>query len=274
MKNRTVIGIVCLVLALVVTFAIAPLVNKLSEGKVSIVRMTKDVTQGHMISDGDIEVVKVGGYNLPTNVITSKEKVVGKFATTDIKKGDYLLPTKLTTTSDKASDVFRTLNGDKQAISITIQSFAGGLSGKLQNGDIVRLVVYQSNRQKAFIPEEFTYVKVITTTTADGADRDALTVNEDGTYELPTTVTLLVNGTQAKLLVEYENNGKIHAELVYRGDPDIANAFLQAQDAYFSYPEADRTDSGNEDSEGFDIIKYANDIINGRVPKTGGDEDE
>ena len=65
MKNRTVIGIVCLVLALVVTFVIAPLVNKLSEGKVSIVRMTKDVTQGHMISDGDIEVVKVGGYNLP-----------------------------------------------------------------------------------------------------------------------------------------------------------------------------------------------------------------
>ena len=274
MKNRTVIGIVCLVLALVVTFAIAPLVNKLSEGKVSIVRMTKDVTQGHMISDGDIEVVKVGGYNLPTNVITSKEKVVGKFATTDIKKGDYLLPTKLTTTSDKASDVFRTLNGDKQAISITIQSFAGGLSGKLQNGDIVRLVVYQSNRQKAFIPEEFTYVKVITTTTADGADRDALTVNEDGTYELPTTVTLLVNGTQAKLLVEYENNGKIHAELVYRGDPDIANAFLQAQDAYFSYPKSNEYDTGSEDDEGFDIIKYANDIINGRVPKTGGDEDE
>lgn len=30
MKNRTIIGVICMVLAVVVTFAVAPLVNKLS----------------------------------------------------------------------------------------------------------------------------------------------------------------------------------------------------------------------------------------------------
>lgn len=271
MKNRTIIGIVCIVLALILTFAIAPLVNKMTESKVDIVRMTSDVVQGHQISENDVEVVKVGGYNLPTNVIQKKENVVGRFATTDLKTGDYLLPSKLTNTSDKANDVFRTLNGDKQAISITIQTFAGGLSGKLQNGDIVQLVVYRNSTAKTFIPGALTYVKVITTTTAEGADKDELTVNEDGTYELPSTVTLLVNQAQAKLLVEYENSGRIHADLVYRGDETTAQKFLDAQDDYFRYleehPVTDQPGEETDDAgEGFDIVKHANDIINGRVP--------
>ena len=271
MKNRTIIGIVCIVLALVVTFAVAPLVNRMAESRVDIVRMTKDVVQGHRISENDVEVVKVGGYNLPADVIQKKENVVGRFATTDLKAGDYLLPSKLTNTSDKANDVFRTLNGDKQAISITIQTFAGGLSGKLQNGDIVQLVVYRNSTAKTFIPGALTYVKVITTTTAEGADKDELTVNEDGTYELPSTVTLLVNQAQAKLLVEYENSGRIHADLVYRGDEATAQKFLDAQDDYFKYLEENPvTDQPGEetdaDGDGFDIVKHANDIINGRVP--------
>ena len=270
MKNRTIIGIVCIVLALVVTFAVAPLVNRMAESKIDIVRMTKDVVQGHQISENDIEVVKVGGYNLPTDVILKKENVVGRFATTDLKAGDYLFPSKLTSTSDKANDVFRTLDGTKQAISITIQTFAGGLSGKLQNGDIVQLVVYENDRSEAFIPGGLTYVKVITTTTAEGADKDELTVNEDGTYELPSTVTLLVNQAQAKLLVEYENKGRIHADLVYRGDESTAQKFLEAQDEYFRQLK-EKTEEGDseepgDDEEGFDIVKYANDIINGKVP--------
>ena len=271
MKNRTIIGIVCIVLALILTFAIAPLVNKMAESRVDIVRMKNDVIQGHQISENDVETVKVGGYNLPANVILKKESVVGRFATTDLKAGDYLLPSKLTDTSDKAADVFRTLTGDKQAISITIQTFAGGLSGKLQNGDIVQLVVFENAQTKAHIPAALTYVRVITTTTAEGADKDELTVNEDGTYELPSTVTLLVNQAQAKLLVEYENKGRIHADLVYRGDEATAQKFLDAQDAYFKYleehPETDQPGEETDDSgEGFDIVKHANDIINGNVP--------
>ena len=270
MKNRTIIGIVCIVAALVLTFAVAPLVNRAADSRTEIVRMTRDVTRGHQISENDIEVVKVGGYNLPSGVIEKKENVTGMFAATDLKAGDYLLPSKLTATSDRADDVFRTLTGDRQAVSITIQTFAGGLSGKLQNGDIVQLTVYESSRSKAFIPGALTYVKVITTTTADGADRDELTVNEDGTYDLPSTVTLLVNQEQAKLLVEYENRGRIHAGLVYRGDEATAQKFLDAQDEYFRYleehPAADEPQITDDDEGGFDIVKYANDIINGKVP--------
>ena len=135
----------------------------------------------------------------------------------------------------------------------------------------MQLVVYENDTSRAIMPGALTYVRVITTTTAEGADKDELTVNEDGTYELPSTVTLLVNREQAKLLVEYENSGKIHADLVFRGDEATAQKFLAAQEEYFRQlkektEEGDPADTGDDSGEGFDIVKYANDIINGKVP--------
>lgn len=266
MKNRTIIGIVCIVLALVVTFAVAPLVNKLSDSRTDIVRLKNDIVQGHMIQESDIEVVTVGSTGLPTNIITKKEAVVGKFAACDLKANTDLLQSMISDKSDSADDVFHTLDGKKQAISITISSFAGGLSGKLENGDIVSLVIFENETNEATIPGGLTYVKVITTTTAEGFDKDELTPNEDGTYELPTTLTLLVNPTQAKMLVEYENRGVIHADLVYRGDSKTAQKFLDAQDLYFvmlAEKEDEETTEPDENkpSGGNNIIQDANDII-------------
>jgi len=266
MKNRTIIGIVCIVLALVVTFAVAPLVNKLSDSRTDIVRLKNDIVQGHMIQESDIEVVTVGSTGLPTNIITKKEAVVGKFAACDLKANTDLLQSMISDKSDSADDVFHTLDGKKQAISITISSFAGGLSGKLENGDIVSLVIFENETNEATIPGGLTYVKVITTTTAEGFDKDELTPNEDGTYELPTTLTLLVNPTQAKMLVEYENRGVIHADLVYRGDSKTAQKFLDAQDLYFEMlaekeDEEPSEPDENNPSGGNNIIQDANDII-------------
>ncbi len=266
MKNRTVIGIVCIILALVVTFLVAPLVNKLSNSHTEIIRIKNDIIQGHMISENDIEVVTVGTEGLPSNVVTKKETAIGKFASCDIKANTDLLQSMLTDKSDSADDVFRTLDGKKQAISITISSFAGGLSGKLENGDIVSLIVFEKDKDEAIIPGGLTYVKVITTTTAEGFDKDEVTPNEDGTYELPTTVTLLVNPGQAKMLVEYENKGVIHADLVYRGDSEKAQKFLDAQDLYFEML-AEQENEENSESDnnkplgGNNIIQDANDII-------------
>ena len=266
MKNRTIIGIVCIVLALVVTFAVAPLVNKLSDSRTDIVRLKSDIVQGHMIQESDIEIVTVGSTGLPANIITKKEAVVGKFAACDLKANTDLLQSMISDKSDSADDVFHTLDGKKQAISITISSFAGGMSGKLENGDIVSLVIFENETNEATIPGCLTYVKVITTTTAEGFDKDELTPNEDGTYELPTTLTLLVNPTQAKMLVEYENRGVIHADLVYRGDSKTAQKFLDAQDLYFemlSEQEDEETSESDENkpSGGNNIIQDANDII-------------
>ncbi len=242
MKNRTIIGIVCIVLAAIVTFGAAPLVNKMSEGKTEIIRMAQDVKQGFIITESDIEKVQVGSFNLPANVIKDKATVVGKYATTDLKAGDYLMGSKLNNEADSADSVFRLLDGTKQAVSISIASFAAGLSGKLENGDVVSIIVTSTEKNEAEMPAALRYVKVITTTTASGTDRDQITPNENETNELPSTVTLLVNMEQAKLLAQYEVKGKIHISLVYRGDAETAQKFLDAQDEYLKKNNTEETE--------------------------------
>lgn len=235
LKNRTLLGILCIILAIAVSFGLAPLVNKVTAEKVTIVRLAADVAQGKQIAAGDIETVTVGRYHLPDDVIKSADEVVGKYAACDLKKEDYLLPPKLSEKADGADDVFHTLNGTQQAISITIASFADGLSGKLQNGDIVSILVTpEGDNKTASIPAELKYVKLITTTTANGSDKNELTQKKDGTYDLPSTVTLLVNSRQAVLLAGYEAKAKMHIALVYRGDEATANKFLEAQNVVLS----------------------------------------
>ena len=50
-----------------------------------------------------------------------------------------------------------------------MDSLAAGLSGKLQAGDIITLIITDKNGETK-IPPELKYVKVITTTTQDGVD--------------------------------------------------------------------------------------------------------
>ncbi len=231
MKNRTILGLICIGLALGIAFGIAPLVNRLSDNKLEIVRVCREVRQGHRMTEEDVEIVTVGSYHLPQDVLTDPDAVIGKYAVYNMTAGDYLLPAKLADSADSAEDVFRSLDGSQYAVSVTIPTFAGGLSGKLENGDIVSLIVYQNRngKESTWIPESLKYVRVITSTTAGGLDRDELVQNEDGSYELPTTLTLLVSDAQAKLLAEYEYSGKLHAALVCRGDEKKAQDLLAKQ---------------------------------------------
>ena len=202
--------------------------NRFSDSRYEIVCVKRNVTKGHQITEDDIQTVTVGRYGLPDDVIKDKTDVIGKYAVCDMVSEDILLSPKLTDKADSADDVFMNLDGSRVAMSITIQSFAGGLSGKLANGDIINHKV-NTDEDGSFVPNELQYVRVITSTTAKGIDKDELIRNDDGSYELPTTLTLLVDTYQAKLLAEYENNSKIHAVLVSRGNEELTNEFLEKQ---------------------------------------------
>ena len=71
LKNRTVLGVVCIALSLIICFAITPLFNAAKENTTEIVRMKKDVKIGQEITEKDVEIVEVGAYNLPADVLKS-----------------------------------------------------------------------------------------------------------------------------------------------------------------------------------------------------------
>ncbi len=67
LKNRTVLGVICIALALIICFAITPLFNASKSSTMKIVRIKNDLKIGQEITSKDIEVVEVGAYNMPSH---------------------------------------------------------------------------------------------------------------------------------------------------------------------------------------------------------------
>lgn len=249
-RNRTVIGVLCILLALIICFGVTPLFSRSASEKTEIVRVTKDIKEGDEITAEMVQTVEVGAYNLPQNLMTDKKEVVGKYATADLAAGDYILSSKLSAVPAAENAYLYNLDGTKQAISVTIKSFAVGLSGKLESGDIVTVIVadYQGKGETA-IPPELQYVEVISVTASSGYDANTGEVVDE--KELPSTVTLLVTTEQAKVLAELEQDSELHLALVYRGAPENAAKFIAAQDALIEelYAKPEPENSG-ETAEG------------------------
>ena len=249
-KNRTVVGVICILLSLLICFGVTPLFNKSVSQKTEIVRVTKEIKAGDEITKDMVQTAEVGGFGLPEQVIRQSETVIGKYAKADLSIGDYILNTKLSDTPAVENTYLYNLDGTKQAMSVTIKSFANGLSGKLQSGDIVSVIAADYKKQgSTVIPAELKYVEVISVTASSGYDANTGGAkSEKDERELPSTVTLLVSPEQSKVLAELEADGKLHLSLVYRGTPANTAKFIEAQDKVITalYPAAKPEESSSE----------------------------
>ena len=219
-KNRMILGITCIVISLIICFAITPLINVGLSKKTTVVRVNREIKAGEQLTKNMLTEVEVGNYNLPANVYHSIDEVNGMYATADMVMGDYLFPAKLSEDAGKENTYLYHLNGEKQAISITIDKFARGLSGVTAKSG------YDANLENGEDTEE---------------------------KELPSTVTLLVRPEQAKILAQLEAEGDIHLSLVYRGTTENAAKFIAAQDTILdeikAAEEAESEEGSMEDEE-------------------------
>ncbi len=227
--KRTVIGIICILVAMIMCFVLGPFLTKVSEHEVVAVRIKQPVEKWSVITEDDLELVNVKIDMLPASAIKSKSEAVGKYAAAELYPGELLLSQKVSPNMEDTEDILESLGDDQKAISVSIGSFALGLSGKLQTGDIVSVIVYRSKEENAFTPDELQYLKVITTTTSSGVDKEDVTDNTQ-----PATVTLLVTKEQAELLAFYEKSASIHFTLECRGDSERAQEYLDQQKQYLS----------------------------------------
>ncbi len=249
LKNRTILGILCIAVSLLICFAVTPLVNAGLSQKVSIVRFNRTVEEGEQITKDMVDEVKVGNYNLPENVVKNLSDVEGKYLTTKVYKGDYVLPDKISVEPAAENKYLYSLNGEKQAVSITINTFAEGLSGKLKSGDIVSVIAPDFlGSGETVIPAELKYVEVIAVTAKSGFDANTEERMEEE-RELPSTVTILVRPEQSKLLARLESEGEIHLSLVFRGDAVKAAEFIGAQDQVLDDLESEDGETEDDDSK-------------------------
>ena len=234
LKNRTAIGVICIVLSLVICFGITPLFNQGISQKTEIVRVTSDIKIGDEITSDMVKVIEVGGYNLPEDVVKNTETVLGKFASADMVPGDYIISSKVSDEPAAENNYLYNLDGEKQAISVSVKTFATGLSGKLISGDIVSIIAPDYKKQGiTVIPPELQYVEVIAVTAGSGYDANTgeQQAQAEKEKELASTITLLVSVEQSKILAELEADGKLHVSLAYRGDTENTAKFIESQKA-------------------------------------------
>ncbi len=241
LKNRTVVGAVCIAVALIVGFVLVPIVSNSASASVTVVRAKQDIPVGTLIKKDMLDTVSVGKKGLSDNVLHDVNDVVGKYAAVVITAEDNISASKLSSTGSMYN-----LNDGQLLISVAVKSFADGLSGKIQAGDIVSVFYPPSqntlsgtastNKVDATCPPELQFVKVAAVSTATGNDTDEATVKKQAsssnTNDLPATVTLLVNARQAQILAGQENNAA-HLALACRGDSGIADQLLTKQADFF-----------------------------------------
>lgn len=231
-QNRTIIAVLCIILALVICFVLAPLISKAKEEKIEVYRLVEDIPAGETITENKLELAEVTKYNLPDSLLADKESVIGKIAATYLYKDDFLTSAKLL--NHEIETGLQTLKTNELAISVSVKSLAAGLSGKLQTGDIVSILI-PTDEGDYIIPTALTYVEVLSVTATTGKELNPDEI--DYSYEqyggasenLPATITLRAVPMQAQLLAAAENDGGLHTALVYRGDRFVADECLENQ---------------------------------------------
>jgi pilus assembly protein CpaB len=250
LRNRTVLGIASIVLSLIICFGLTPLFNQAISEKVSVARITENIQKGELITLKMIETVEIGGYNLPDTVLRQEENIVGNYALTELHAGDYVLNSKISSNPLVNYEYLTDFDGSERAISVSIKSFAAGLSGKLEPGDIVTVMASDfGDMRETVSPAELQYVEVLAVTAGTGLDTDEYEIDREAIEkdkELPATVTLKVSDKQAKLLAEMEAKGKIHIVFVYRGEKENADKFLDEQMLILSESENQEQTEKNE----------------------------
>lgn len=227
-NNRFVFGIISLVLAAIIAFIAIPTTISKTNGKTEIVRISQPVLKGAQITDKDVELVEVGGYNLPANIARVKEDVVGKYAAADLADGDYVLASKVSFTPITSDIQLSSIPSGKVAISLTVKTLASGLSDKLQPGDVIR--VYHFLDAAEDIPE-LQFVKVLSVTDSKGVNVDnTQEPTEDEEKRQSATITVLASPEQAKIITGLENDGACHVALIARNNDKLAEELLAKQD--------------------------------------------
>ncbi|MFT9056652.1 MAG: SAF domain-containing protein, partial [Ethanoligenens sp.] len=134
--KKTPIGALCVAAAVAVGGAQWFAVSTVSSADEPVVRAKMEIPSGTRITASMLETVEMGKKGLPSNITGNAGQIVGAYAATEIQPHDIITGGKLSGHAPGAA-----LSDGKMLYSVAVKNLADSVSGKLQSGDIVQVVV-------------------------------------------------------------------------------------------------------------------------------------
>lgn len=267
-RNKTFLGTLCIVLALIIGFAVVPAYNAQTRKTVRVYRAKTTIYEYQAITKDNlsslVEQVEVGAYGLPAGAVKDKSALIGKLAKSTIVQSDNILGGQLMTSDENANEFLNQLSAKgEQAASVTMPTLASSLSGRIQTGDVVRVLTFekaaatqsqssssgngfsngitgnqsQSDTSADKVPVQYPdlqYLQIVALSAKDGTPVNGLettTHSSDGKTNivLPSTVTFACTASQANELAEIEKKNDLYLVFVARGAQ--AETIIQQQSA-------------------------------------------
>ncbi len=242
LKNRFVIGCLCIIAAFAIGFIGVPLLSSSASQKITVVIARDFIPKGseisiamlteHNISRGDVPyasgsfytVINQSGNASDTAVFTQNSGKI--YASCDIYANDIITSQKISSQYPYTDMAIRTLDDNRFAVSAGVSSLSAGVAGKIREGDVLTLLIYSDN-DSVFIDSYLNYVKVISVSNSEASD---ISDNaESGGSKIPSVITFELDLDQAMLLAEYNSSYGIHYALAARADTEKAEQLLGKQ---------------------------------------------
>lgn len=240
-RSKLFISIILLLMAGILTFAFLPKMYGSQSTTMNVVQFIDDVNLGTKISEDMLVTKTIGQYGVDKSVIASKDQIVGKYATSNIRHDINLYSDMFTDNWNEVDGAINTLlkEGDK-LVTLTLASGAKSVGGLVNPGDYVDVltqkaaaVTYdewggssESDKVEMEMTPLLTHVRVYKLQNNALEDISELTRKyhslqeaNDGSEEnfdssmVPAYVTLIVNNEQAVKLANQEYDGTVHLVL-------------------------------------------------------------
>ncbi len=253
LKNRLVIGCVCIILAFAVGFIGVPKITEMLNEKIAVVVAAQNIPKGTELTEsmfrsirmskGDLPYAEGEYYNfrtsaeVPSNMTANIRSLFteqgGKYyAATEICANDILTAAKVSSTNVYKDEKLRELGENQYAVAVSVNTIAEGIAAKVMAGDIVMLLIYDKNTNIEKVDPFLMYVEVLNVTNSEAVEiNDSQTGASSG---IPSVVTFKANIDQAIYLAKYENTANIHLALVCRGDEEKKAELLKKQNEFLS----------------------------------------
>lgn len=183
---------------------------------VDVLRLCKNIEAGTQITAEHLEVVSARRDSVPAGIISDPNLAIGKYAASGLFAGNYLTSADLAHNPTPDNNTHSRNERTAVTLPLAILNYSGGLSGQLQDGDVVRF--YTKQQGNDVFSQIETQIEALAFVEVGGVSADGIAV--------------LVNEVQARILTEYVATSEIHLALIYRGTAEKAQEYLRRQDEY------------------------------------------